>query len=103
MAKGSSNSSPETPEKVSDRKSPGFWFYTADFEKDVQILTLEAQGLWIRMMCWMSDNEAHRGFLELPSGEPMTDWDIGSKVGKTIKEVRRCLAEMKRVGVYSID
>jgi len=88
---------------ISDRKSPGFWFFTADFERDMQILPLAAQGLWIRMMCWASDNEAHRGFLELPTGEPMTDLDIAHRVGKPIKEVRAAIDAMRRLGTFSVD
>jgi hypothetical protein len=84
-------------------KAPGFWFYTADYEKDVQILSLASQGLWSRMLCWAHDNEPHRGFLELPTGEPMSKWDIASRAGKTIRETEKCLEEMKRVGTYSLD
>ena len=91
-------------EKIpSDRKSPGFWFYTADFERDMQVLPLACQGLWIRMMCWMSDNEDHRGFCELPSGEPMTFGDIAARAGKSLGEVKKLLIEMARVGTYSVD
>lgn len=94
--------SDDLPE-VSDKKSPGFWFYTGDFEKDMQILPLSAQGLWIRMMCWMSENEIHRGFAELPTGEPMTELDIAHRVGKPIKEVRAGLDALRRMGTFSED
>jgi hypothetical protein len=87
----------------SDKKAPGFWFYTADFERDVQILSLASQGLWIRMMCWMSDNEMHRGFLELPNGTPMLSGDIAAKVGRPNTSVQRCLDEMERLGIFSKD
>lgn len=89
--------------KSKDNKSPGFWFYPADFERDMQILSLESQGLWSRMLCWMHENEAHRGFIELPSGEPMTSVDIASKVGKQPRDIEKCLSEMARVGTYSKD
>jgi hypothetical protein len=86
-----------------DNKAPGFWFYPGDYERDVQVLSLPAQGLWMRMICWAGSNEAHRGFIELQSGEPMTEEDIAAKVGRPIKAVRECLAEMKRVGIFSVD
>ena len=89
--------------ELSDKKAPGFWFYTADFERDTQILSMGAQGLWIRMLCWMSDNEAHRGFAELPTGEPMDNMDIAARVGKPAKEVIAALSEMRRVGTFSED
>ncbi len=69
----------------------------------MQILPLAAQGLWIRMMCWASENEMHRGFLELPTGAPMTELDIAHRAGKPIKEVRAALEAMRRLGTFSED
>ena len=93
----------EEEKEPSDRKSPGFWFFPADYERDVQILSLAAQGLWMRMLCWMSDNEAHRGFLELPNGTPMTVEDIAARAGKDIRSVRTALAQMERIGIFDRD
>jgi len=84
-----------------DGKAPGFWFYTADYERDMQMLPLAAQGLWMRMLCWMHENEAHRGFLELPTGLPMTEADIAAKVGKSAREVERAILDMERIGTFS--
>jgi hypothetical protein len=84
-------------------KAPSFQFYPQDFERDMQILSLAAQGLWSRMLGWMHFNRPNRGFLELPTGEPMTEEDIAAKIGKPLEEVSRCLAEMKRHGVFSMD
>lgn len=84
-------------------KSPGFWFYPQDYERDMQILSLESQGLWSRMLCWMHFNVNNRGFLELATGEPMNEHDIAAKVGKALAQVTTCLSEMKRHGVYSVD
>ncbi len=86
-----------------DNKSPGFWFYPGDYERDVQVLSLAAQGLWMRMLCWAGINESHRGFVELQSGEPMTEDDISAKAGRPIKAVRECLIEMRRAGIFSVD
>jgi len=86
----------------SDGKAPGFWFYPADHERDVQMLSLAAQGLWMRMLCWMSENEAHRGFLELPTGEPMTAADIGRKVGQPACRITPLLREMEHAGIFSV-
>ncbi len=83
-------------------KSPGFWFYPADYERDVQILSLLAQGLWIRMLSWMHFCE-HRGYLELPTGDPMSPSDIAARVGKSEKDVARAIAEMSRIGLFSKD
>lgn len=98
------NDTPDVQEAPkSDRKSPGFWFYPADYERDVQILSLSSQGLWTRMLCCMSENEMHRGFLELPTGEPMGIEDIAARVGKSKREVEKSLVEMARIGIYSLD
>ena len=96
-------SSDEAPEQVSDKKSPGFWFFPADFERDVLILSLSAQGLWMRLLCWMSDNESHRGFAELPTGAPMTLDDIAARVGKKKPEVTKAIDEMEHIGIFSRD
>ncbi len=88
---------------ISDRKAPGFWFFTADYERDMQMLPMAAQGLWMRMLCWMSDNEIHRGFLELPNGIPMVDQDIARRAGISVKETRRLMSCMERIGTFSRD
>lgn len=83
-------------------KAPGFWFYPADFERDLQILSLTAQGLWIRMLGWMHFCEK-RGYLELPTGIPMNNDDVAARVGKTVKEVTKAISEMERIGLFSRD
>jgi hypothetical protein len=83
-------------------KAPGFWFYPADFERDVQMLSLEAQGLWIRMLGWMHFSP-RRGYLILPTGIPMTISDISCRAGKKHHVVVKALAEMERVGLFSRD
>ena len=89
--------------KRSDGKAPGFWLYTADLERDFQILSLPAQGLAMRMLCWMHENESHRGFLELPNGVPLDESLIVSRIGKPTSQVRVALAELDRIGVFSMD
>lgn len=84
-----------------DNKSPGFWFYPMDFERDLQVASLGAQGLWARMLCWMHLNEAHRGFLELPTGERMTDKYISLKVGKPLKQITKLVSELRSLGVFA--
>lgn len=84
-------------------KAPGFWFYPQDFERDMQILSLESQGLWARMLCWMHFNQRNRGYLELATGEPMNTVDIAAKSGKPIEVIERLMEEMRRHGIYSVD
>jgi hypothetical protein len=87
---------------VKDGKSPGYWHYPGDFERDMAGTSLAAQGLWIRMLGWMHQNEAHRGFLELPNGEAMTDQQICLRVGRSVREVRPLLQELKSFSVFSV-
>ncbi|MGD0500719.1 MAG: hypothetical protein ABSC23_20060 [Bryobacteraceae bacterium] len=86
---------------VSDGKSPGFWFYPGDFERDMAGVSLAAQGLWTRMLGWAHQNEAHRGFLELPNGQPMTERQIALRVGRNLREVRPLLQELESFAVFS--
>jgi hypothetical protein len=83
-------------------KAPGFWYYPTDFERDLQMLSLSAQGLWIRMMGWMHYCE-NRGYLELPTGIAMTEDDIAARAGKPKKEITKSIAEMERIGLFSRD
>ena len=85
-----------------DGKWPAYQHYPGDFERDLAGNSLAAQGLWIRMLGWMHQNEAHRGFLELPNGEPMTEKQISLRIGRSLKEVRPLLAELKSFGVFSV-
>ena len=90
------------PQPARDGKSPGYWHYPGDFERDMAAISLAAQGLWIRMLGWMHQNEAHRGFLELPNGEPMTERQICLRVGRTLREVVPLLQELKTFSVFSV-
>lgn len=83
-------------------KAPAFFYYPQDVERDVQMLSLSAQGLWLRMLGWMHFCD-RRGFLELPTGIPMNDIDIAARVGKPIKEVIKAISEMERIGLFSRD
>lgn len=85
----------------SDGKAPGFWWYPADFELDVAGISLGATGLWSRMLGWMHLNEAHRGFLELPNGEPMTEAQIALRAGRSLREIRPLIRELENFAVFS--
>lgn len=83
-------------------KRPYFEFYVADYERDVQMLSLAAQGLWARMLCWMH-HAPDRGYLELPTGAPMEVRDVASRVGKSEADVADAISEMERIGLFSRD
>ncbi len=84
-----------------DGKSPGFWFYPGDFERDLTMASLAAQGICIRILGWMHHNEAHRGFLELPTGDAMTIKHIALRAGKPLKQVTALVSELRSLGVFS--
>jgi len=90
------------PRPAKDGKWPAYQHYPGDFERDLAGNSLAAQGLWIRMLGWMHQNEAHRGFLELPNGEPLTEKQISLRIGRSLKEVGPLLAELKSYGVFSV-
>jgi hypothetical protein len=83
-------------------KRPSLHLYPKDVEEELSLLSLPAAGLWTRMFLMMHFSP-HRGFLELPSGEPMTDGDIARKFGQTVPVVRKLLRELEHVGTFSRD
>jgi hypothetical protein len=78
-----------------------FHFYPSDFLGDakLRICSLEAQGLWIMLLCLMHDNE-RRGYLTL-GGKPMTVVEIARAVGRTTSECSPLLAELETAAVFS--
>jgi hypothetical protein len=54
------------------------------------------------MLGWMHYNEAHRGFLQLPNGDPMNEKQIALRVGRSVREVSPLLRELKNYSVFSI-
>jgi hypothetical protein len=83
-------------------KQPGFWFYPADYERDMAPLPLEAQALWMRMLCRMHF-AAHRGYLEHPTGQAITPEELARIVGLTARAVSKLLNELERCGIFSRD
>ena len=83
-------------------KQPGFWFYPADFERDVAPFPLSTQALWARMLCRMHW-AARRGYLEHPSGSPITPEQLGRMVGETVENTLGMLTEMEHSGLFSRD
>jgi hypothetical protein len=83
-------------------KAPGFWFYPADYERDVAPLSLAAQGLWVRMLCRMHFAK-RRGYLEHANGAPVTPEDLARMVGSTTAQVTKLIAEMDRIELFSRD
>lgn len=84
-------------------KMPAFQFYPGDWLKDpaLRAASSGARGLWIDMLCLMWEAQP-RGYLQNPSGEPLTDQQIARMTGNcSLEEVRGWLAELEALGVFS--
>ena len=92
--------------KTSSRQDarPSFQFYPQDWLADLGILTctLAAQGLWMRMLCWMWCSPK-RGSLLKPSGRVMCPVDIARAVSLDEGYVDGLLTELDEAGVSSSD
>lgn len=84
-------------------KLPAIQFYVNDWrnEQGLQLSSLAAHGLWINMLCLMSQSP-RRGYLEI-GDRPITHDELALLVRTSVDEVQRLLKELSSGGVYSID
>lgn len=82
-------------------KLPAMQFYTGDYLKDpgVRSLSYAARGLWMDMLCLMSESE-RRGYLSL-KGRPISAEGLARMTGGIPAEVVELLAELEESGVFS--
>lgn len=81
-------------------KSPAFQFYPGDWLRDdVSGCSLEAQGLWLRMMMIMHDSQIY-GQLIL-NNEPMSPEFVAKKIGISPKKYLNLLKELDAAGVIN--
>ena len=66
----------------------------------VRALSLESRGLWIDMICVAHESKSY-GHLSASNGVPLDSTEIARIVGAPLRKVKRCLAEMERVGTFS--
>ena len=84
-------------------KLPAFQFYPGDWLKDpaLRAASSGARGLWIDMLCLMWESQP-RGYLQTPTGAPLTDEQIARMTGNcSLEDVRGWLAELESLGVFS--
>lgn len=75
-------------------KLPSFSFYPGDWlRNEVSGCSLEAQGLWLRMMIVMHDAEVY-GELSI-GGEPMPDAFLAKKCGISTRKLKKYLNELE--------
>jgi hypothetical protein len=82
-----------------ERRWSKFWWQ--DYERDpaLRACSLSAQGLWMRMLCFMHDGEPY-GHLVVNGRVPDTK-RLAAMIGKAEREVGICLAELDEAGVFS--
>ena len=82
---------------------PFIRFYTRDWLLDQELgsCSLEAQGLWARMVCVMNECKP-RGYLRT-NGYPMSPEQIGSATGVNPPLIPPLCAELQKRGVPGID
>lgn len=81
-------------------KLPSFQFYPGDWLRDgVAGCSLEAQGLWLRMLIVMHDSEAY-GYLVI-NGSAMDSAMVARRCGCSLKQYEAVLAELDDAGVPS--
>src|ERR1019366_4733936 len=84
---------------VSD-KLPAIFFYPGDWLRDsISGCSLEAQGLWLRMMFIGHDSERY-GYLEV-DGSPIPSGSIARRCGCTLAQYETLLSELDSVGIPS--
>nr|WP_294529183.1 hypothetical protein [uncultured Rhodopila sp.] len=82
-------------------KLPAIQFYTGDWFKDpgVRSVSLAARGLWIDMLCLMSE-ATPRGFLSV-NENPISNKQLARIVGSSEDEVGILVTELELAGVFS--
>ncbi len=83
-------------------KLPAFQFYPGDWMKDPALrrVSVAARGLWIDMLCLMHEND-RRGYLQLPTGKPVSAEQLARSTGCSTDEASQLLRELEDSGVYS--
>ena len=81
---------------------PWMKFFTGDYFRDpgVRSVSLAARGLWMDMLCLMHQN-ARKGYLQHPSGLPVTPVQLARMAGGGVDEVAGLLQELENSGVFS--
>jgi len=81
--------------------APWMKFYPADWRADprLRMCSLQARGLWIDLIAYMHEGEPY-GHLTIDGATPSLA-DIAALVGRPAPEVRKALAELETLKVFS--
>ncbi len=85
-------------------KANGFFVFPGDWTSSaVAACSLEAQGLYFRLLLIMSTNQAAYGTLAGPDGQQMPNESICRRCNATEREFKRAWRELAENGVLSYD
>lgn len=78
---------------------PWMKFYPRDWRGDqaLRLVSLQARGLWIEMLCLMHEATPY-GYL-LVGGQPVSDAALARVVGASVEEIQALLVELHNAGV----
>lgn len=81
---------------------PSFQFYPDDWlsSPDLNACSLEAQGLWVKILCMMFLSPK-RGVLLLSSGKQIDSKILARLTGEPEEKIKQLLAELEQAGVFS--
>jgi hypothetical protein len=70
-------------------------------DERLNLCSLGAQGLWIKLLCLMHKN-VRRGCLEQANGNPLSNEQIARFAGCSTEEAAQLLQQLQTAGVYSV-
>ncbi|NBO61299.1 MAG: hypothetical protein EBU82_10060, partial [Flavobacteriia bacterium] len=84
-----------------------FWVRDWTSDNALRMVSLEARGLWIDMICMMVRSPEY-GFLLSDSGHPLTEEMLSKAVGmgegrESVEKIKSLLGELEISGVFSRD
>ncbi len=81
-------------------KLPALHFYVQDYLADTRMLSNEAKGFYVDLLCYMHKS-SRRGYYQQPNGNPYTPEQTGLMVGCSADEASRLLRLLLDSGVIS--
>lgn len=80
-------------------------FFPADWRAEpcLKLCSLAAKGLWIEMLCLMTQSSVHGHLCHTNKPEPLQPKDLAKMLGNSEEEILPLLAELETNGVFSRD
>jgi hypothetical protein len=80
-------------------------FFPADWRAEpcLKLCSLAAKGLWIEMLCLMTQSSVHGHLCHTNKPEPLQPKDLAKILGNSEEEILPLLAELETNGVFSRD